>query len=351
VLRSFEKPQGTPRPGWPDWVKESHPSGADRVPGCRHFLGDPEFDEPVPRQLLQFHDFEITPEDIRNKSIALREAIGRYLPPAEFEVFMGLFVDGYDLLGNQTNIRASLKNIYTQFNVREPKLGVFPEAIVRERLVDTEAEDLRTYLVLSDTRFRAVDYPELVVALALFQAAHVTYLKNLRAVAERSEASEEELGNMQLLFDTHFRVFGEFLIYSVFMPLVILQHDDIIREGETSGQEAMTRAISQAWEIFFRKRLLRTNFKSTAGARMICPANHHLRHSRERRWIEGLYQFVVDNRHDPPMERLCDDSRIIVTQATHQPEYYYWDRQTRDLARAKHIRGGKGVELESLGQE
>lgn len=343
---TFGEPRGEPHTDWPSWTKQTHPTSEQpRIPGCSHYIGDPPYDEQTPRQIRLYNDFDITPDDLRHKSATIREGISYYIPPEAFESWLGSFVRGLEWPSRQRVVRKSLENMYEQFNVGpEPK--VYPEELVRDQLLQDDPGASRLYLMLSETRYKALQHPELVLALALYQGAHGAFLNGLKAVLTLSkEASAEEIDNAQLLIDGPFQVFNTFVAYSVFLPLVILQHNEAIKEHD-SNADVTSQAISKAWEVFFKKRLLRTDFPGNG--RMICPANQHFRHTKDKRLVERLHAFVVDNRQAPVVKALCDLAFQTTRSALTRSEYHYWRTQSQAIAREQNARGGKGLELDSL---
>ncbi|HUS26270.1 MAG TPA: hypothetical protein VMY99_02900 [Nevskiaceae bacterium] len=244
-----------------------------------------------------------------------------------FEEWLERFVANIHRHSHQAAIQDSFNRLIEQFNIRKPRL-VAPDSLVR-RLLDQPKSDpgiMRNALILSEQRYKAADHPDLVLALAIYHAAHKPYLGGLVTALRRAhmhkEISTVEWQNACTVLDNPFDQFNDFIIYDTLLPLILLKREDILQaNANLTPDEAMISAIPKGWQAFFENKLLRRNF--TNGTIMNCPAFEHLHFAMRKRLLENIYTFIAAYRRTPLMSTLRAKARMASQEAVRNPIYHY----------------------------
>lgn len=339
----FDQPRGTPRPDWPEWAK---PEG---VPGTVRFIGDEPYAEVTPRQKNTYHDFDPDSEIIRLRSASVRKAIANYVPSKAFaEWTTDHFMNSLDVPAYYYAVINSLECVPTQFNMRPPHRQASDEVV--RKYLDRSPNVGRYALSLSRVLHDAPDYPDVVLTMALFQAAHKPFLANVEGglyIAQlEGHINGEQLDNAMSVLRGPFMQFQNFVVHATLLPLVLLEYKRLTGNNPEAARlltrrEVMPIALHDAWQVFTQKRLLRRDFAD--GSRMICPANQHLAAAKEARLLETIYATVLDRRTETPVRNLLQHARIAALRGS-----YY---KTAAFQRALHYavnsqvdaRGGRGL--------
>jgi hypothetical protein len=348
ALDPFPEPRGTEHREWPAWVKESYGAPDAQPPGLVGRMGEEPYTEPTPRQKRKYHDFDPDDASIRLRSASGREAIAAYMPPDAFTQWADMFMDTLDYPAHYDATTLSLDNVPTQLNMQSPGWVALAE-VVQESL-QAGADDARYMLRLSERLRRAPDYPDLVLALGLFQGMHRPYLEKLEvalqfANLERRINLTQYRGGLAVLRGP-FQQFNGFVLYATLLPLAIDHYEDAVAalpvtDLPGSRRTLMLGAITEAWNSFSNSRLLRTNFDD--GTRMICAANQHLRYAKENRIIERLYGQVMDGQQTPLISRLLEYAKHEATVGSFLKTLSFWRSLRASLERQKNARGGRGL--------
>jgi hypothetical protein len=343
TCQSFDEPLGTPHPDWPDWAK---PNG---VPGTVRFIGDQPYTEATPRQKRgTYHDFDPDGEVIRLRSASVRQAIPHYLPAEAFMEWTGHFLDSLDIPAYYYAVVNSLDRVPVQFNMR-PAEKMAPDEVVRKYL-DRSPQMARYALSRAHILHDAPDYPELVLTMALFQAAHKPFLDNVEGglylARLEGQIDDEQLDNATAVLRGPFKQFGDFLVYATLLPLVLLEYKDLTPHNPEAARLSTRRtvmpdAIQGAWDIFIWKRLLRRDFAD--GSRMICPANQYLAAIKKARLLETIYATVLDRRTETPVCNLLQYARVAALRGSFHKTSNFYRAIHKAVNSQVDVRGGKGL--------
>jgi len=152
---------------------------------------------------------------------------------------------------------------------------------------------------------KAEDYPEIVLAVAVYQAAHIAYLEEFDAALDRNEKLEEgnekkllpeELKNARYVIKEPFRQFYEFIIFrGGILTLFLLMADKIKHDGGMDGKDRVSglqKAITEGWPLVHNPlHLLRTrDFVAAGGGHLsaFCPAAGLMAQAQRDGYLEGL---------------------------------------------------------------
>lgn len=279
----------------------------------------------------------------------MREAIGKYMPPEVFFAqWLPLFTTLLDRPVYFTAVWGALENISHQFNLRPPEGEASPEII--DKYLERGPNFARYVLSFAQNRIEARDHPELLLAMAIFQASHRCFIDNLTNNLEtarfRTRLSSADWQTAYAVIDGPFRQFDDFMIFSTLFPLTLHVRAALAAEQPSDAQgysQITTAAITTAWEIFTKKRIVRRDFEG--GGRMICPANQHLRAAKDYRAIEDLFAFVYDHNAEPPIHRLLAKARQEATNGAYFRQSGYWEGLAEAVHRNKDARGGQGLKV------
>lgn len=258
VLDWFPKPRGQEHHEWPEWTKPQV-SGRSRRLGCSEFIGDEPYTEPTPRQLDAFKDFIPDDDTIRLKSASVREAIGEYMPDGLFfKEWLPLFTDLLDRPAYYLAVWGALERITHQFNLRPPELEA--SSAVVAKYLERGPNLARYVLSFAQNRIEARDHPELVVAMAMFQASHRCFIdgltNHLQAARMQGRLSWDRWDVAYAVTDGPFRQFDDFMIFSTLFPLTLHVRARLAAETDANTQnyqQLTTAAITEAWGIFTKK--------------------------------------------------------------------------------------------------
>lgn len=346
ALKTHPKPKGVEHPEWPHWAKPQHRSGRARNLGCVEFIGDEPYTEPTPRQVENYRDISLDQEVIRLRSASVREAIDYYVPPLAFEAWLNFFVGSLDRPSHYDTLYNTLDHIPEQMNMRPPS-RIAPAAVVRKYL--DRGPDLARYVLSFSEHFRqAPNHPDILLTIAIYQAAHHCFLERVQGALHNSHRtraiSTEQWQNALHVFEHPLKQFDDFLIFATLLPLILLRRNEIIDSADpraTDATWAARTAITEGSALFLEKRLLRRNLSN--GDRMICPANRHLRWSIQRRQFERLHTFVIANQSTAPVAALLGRTKKMALSGAFFRTANYWHFLGLGLEKNQNARGGKGL--------
>jgi hypothetical protein len=218
----------------------------------------------------------------------------------------------------------------------EDRHSLITMASILDKSTPQSHDETRKALGSTHTAQDAARFPEIVLAIMLYQAAHFTYLSQLQTAVDRSKIlSPDEKDNVSaVLKGDAFNQFNIFIIYETFLPLVLIARRDLESKFPTMADDELTRtATGNAWDSFFEKKILRTDFdekivplkEKGQPASMICPAHNHLHAAKERGTLEDIFDFII----------------------VHKQELEPWLKETEKAA-TYGLRGLKPVKIPSL---
>jgi hypothetical protein len=206
-----------------------------------------------------------------------------------------------------------------------------------------------------------------VLALAIYQAAHITYLSQLEAaINAHPDINDEEKDNANSVLHHGFNQFREFAIFATLLPLILLERQNI-PEADARGEkeeDLVRQCISPAWGKLFNKQVLLTDIQRTKllrdvnegkaprGAilevakmpigrdRVRCPATMHLQAASADRIIEMLFDTVVAHRGALGSE--LQRARQAAEDMALRPGECYAEMIQQIRADSAGARGGKG---------
>ncbi|WP_327146965.1 hypothetical protein [Nocardia sp. NBC_01327] len=348
VLKS--SPTDLKHPEWPSWTKAPLRSGATRQIGVVEFIGDQGYDEPTPRQVNEtfgFHDFSIDMSAVHAKSRSVRSAIRHYFPPDDFfGRYLPYFTDNLDRETYLELVRTAIDLIPHQFNFL-----LTPESApidIAERYLSERAEIARFALRQSDLRARAAEHPQLVLALAVFHAAHGAYTRELRYAVDRSDLGESAKDVAYYVLDEPLAQFDNFIVFSTLLLLIILSLERADgTAAPDSGNDRDIDAIASGWQLFFRSQILHSSDLG-AGLRMTCPASPHLAEAQRRRAVERVYQYILENQGNALLGELIPDIAKTCRSAWEFKQKHFEDFLVGALRKGENARGGQGLDTEKF---
>ncbi len=318
-----------------------------RVRGCAAFIGDMPYDPLTPRQKIAFpDDFPLGTKHMQIKTRSISEAIQWYIPIEMFDDWLGRFVTNIRWDAHRQSVLVSLQNLLVQMNLLPPSYQASRQA-TRQLLSLSKSEGgnpdvYRTALRVSDIRHTAMDHPEIVLALALYQGAFKPFLQQLELAVDRAPIPEQHKDIGRFVLNRSFDPFKSFVIYAVNLPLILLHREEALQAHPNADPEAVVHAaMYEAWNYIFKNDLLETTFADDSI--MVCPAYRHLRGVQAGRFLERLYSFVLQHRDDQVVSSLCGEAERLAGLASYNGWYYYWGNRGRALVMRQLERGGQGV--------
>lgn len=266
----------------------------------------------------------LPPDVVRLKAASIRYGVDSYVGIDCYTEYVKAYFLRNPALYSRALNRA-LGNILEQFNLCRPG-RVASSELIRECLRDRtrQPEVTRVALALSDVRWEAVHFADVVVAMVLYQASLIQYLSDLENAIETNRSLHiYQVIDAYLIIQTSFKPFESFLIFPTLLPLAILARHDLSRSASNEETEEVLRekSISLAWKEFFKANLLQTNFPNGS---MICPASNHFWGVKDKGIVELFYRFVVEHRQDPFIAQLLIDVERVIRAALDPPRDYYY---------------------------
>ena len=211
---------------------------------------------------------------------------------------------------------------------------------------------LRMKVISAGIQKTVNQYPELALSLAIYHAAHRSYIDGMQNAVRRSmilSSPERDNANFTLTSNS-FRQTQSFLLFQSMLPLTMLYYEEgranpaaaagaddaggqcpfkkILAKGPKvadaasdgpADPEAMKSAINKAWRTFFKKDMLTRNYDAAGNpppegekpvAKMTCPAKAHLRDAMAGKMLEGVYDFVEANK-TTSLKPMMDEVQVI----------------------------------------
>jgi len=344
VLKSYDEPKGIAHPEWEAGSKKAHNDPRKNVPGTIWHVGDEPYSILTTQELSHFKDLGLDQRDISMKSTSIRAAINAYIPKDKFADYLEYFRTHLDDSGIQFSVRGSLREMYGQLNKHQSYTRSEYDALLSD---GTGNDWVRSATATSKIHWTAENYPELVLSMAIYHAAHQCYISELyKAIQQHPDLNEDERENGIFTLSTRsFSQFHFFLLFQSMLPLTIhayekdhptLQNPDaplpqvnaetgaVIFKQKVEPQpvdhDRMRKAIGEAWGVMFDHDFL-TRHYSEAGstpkrdgseptvAQQTCPAKGHLQAAMKQQTLEGMYDYVVANSKADGIETLLYDAK------------------------------------------
>jgi len=306
VLKTYDKPLGRERPKWNQYVKKSHASGRGKnKPGLVQHVGDEPYSELTTAQVQAYRDIDPDAEDLKLKSASVIKAIRAYMPEDKFAEYLAFFTANLKKPSHRAALQIAYNNISEQLAFDDERKTLNDmEKIIQ----DGKPNLIREALPQSTIAFELVEKPELMLTLAIYQAAHMTYVDQLRAaIKDHKEITPDERDNANAVLDGPFKQFRMSNIFSGIAPFIMMER---VHLGEaTAGQSEdamMKQAIAGGWTRFFESKVLTREYKPNEippakdgdPAKLVCPAINHLKGSQQAGSLEKIYDYVAEHRKE-----------------------------------------------------
>lgn len=355
VFEDYDEPKGTAVAGDrnPRYKITHNRNHAKNTPGLRYHIGDQPNDVAISSAVADVNSrnpLQPRQRELLDKTRSLQEAIKFYIPKDKFAHYVRYFSENLHLPENRELLQQSFANMAEQLGFvdgypAETKLdndqlerfiGAVTTQSRLEKMDDMLAnwaphllkfEDgtpnyaagLRaaTVLGMSKALYNAPEFPELLLSLAIFQAAHSGYRQEMQKAVDKAAIgqgnlppliSRDEHENATAVVQESLRQFDIFLIFSTLLPLIIMEHEKLSKTpGLAMDEDAKTRqAITNGWADFFKGQLLRSDTLSNAAytskdyeserLTMVCPAKPHLRAMQAEGMLEAIFDGVKAHR-------------------------------------------------------
>ena len=321
TLKTYDTPRGKAR-GWEGFAKTGHCPFAEHkdTPGQVFHIGDEPYSALTTPQVSYYNEIPIQQADIALKVASVRSAIARYMPTKDFETYLTYFVANLHNPSHKEAMKRSLENIRDQ--VFAPHHDEWlDEEQTHTLLLGDDSNAIRDGLGRSVLLKDAKKHPEMVLGIALYQAAHMSYLSQLDAAIKRNPAiTEDERNNAGYTITSPMHQFTSSLLFSSLLPLALFEHRERCFEEGTEAQQAnsandMKIAIHKGWEKLFDKKVLIRTFNEVqikpqenerGGGQMECPARKHMQESMQHGLVEKAIDHVFNHRKE--MEPLLQET-------------------------------------------
>lgn len=337
VFKTYAEPRGKAHPDWPEASKMIHFEDEDNegrnIAGTSAHMGDEPYKVQT-RALMQDENATHLPDgrDVALKVQVTREAIAHFMPEAGFRRYLDDFVAHLDRPGNRAAYAEALVNMRRTMRAQfKRETGEF-ESLLQHR--PTTGDTVRSGMAEMTALKHLDHYPQLVATIAIYQAAHASYLEDLRSyLATEVQMSAEEHDNaMAAVNNDSIDQLKDFVIFPNYMPLVVYayEHPDRARalgcprhagtqiEGGARSEGSwkvpvdharMSDAIGTAWDVFFTQRVLHTTFKQPqTPVKEVCPAHPHLLHAKDTAVLQDIYSKVI--AQDGKLAPFVEEARI-----------------------------------------
>jgi len=295
VLQTYEKPLGR-QTGWHHFCKRSHKLGDKDTPGLVYHDGDEPYNELTTRQVSYFKSIDPKHEDLKLKTASVMKAITHYMPEKEFAAYLQFFTENLNLPSHRAALGKAFGNIREQLFHEEYEPEMICVADLEKLIVMGNSNAIRENLKYSTLNYEAVKNPELMLSLAIYQAAHMTYLDQLHAAINADQdISPDEKDNAMAVITEPFKQFHTSLLFATMAPLTLLARYNMgVVPGKTED-ELMKQAISTAWGQFFDNKVLTRTYPATCWLSFTRIANIRTAHKNHCytpvAWIAGLILY------------------------------------------------------------
>lgn len=306
ALKPYAQPLGELSTSAQRIFLKSHKASTGRV----RFTGDQPY-EVLAHNWLK----DVTQQEIDLKRGSLMRAILFYMPHQHTERFINHFVG--HATEHQTYVTA-VDEALSQASQQLMFIGkkTIPTLTMEQTktLLDTGNAVERVQLLRNSEICADIQkHPELLLACAMFMAAHKTYLLELhRAINEMPDLTSEERHIAAYTIEKGFSEFKQFQIFSTFLPLVCYNL-------RTQPGIELRTAMESAWQRMFDKELGMFEAtlgrageypKSGDGTREVrCPAQVYLRKMADDSMVSKITDHVEHNKQR--YQKWLDKSREI----------------------------------------
>jgi len=318
AMQTYAKPKGVER-GWSEFSKDAHepeldfdnfdyevektkPPHPKDKPGLVFHPGDEPYNVLTTGQAQYYKDIDISEDDIKLRMASVIKAIKAYFPEDKFSGYLQYFTENLHKREHQEALKRAYENIPEQLRHSER----ITDKKLHKLIAAKDPNEIRDGIGASEAALRALEKPELILSIAIYQAAHISYLKELsKAINASRSISEDEKENANAVMKAPFRQFKSSLLFLSMAPLTILAREEM-PENSPPEDESMNKAISAAWRKFFEMNLLTRSYEENeiapnkAGnkAEMTCPAVNLLRGAQAGKHLENTYQYVATHRKE-----------------------------------------------------
>lgn len=339
IIRIFFKKEHPLHPNW-------------QIPGKSFFTGDEPWSVLTGSQLYNDRHLVFSESEMDVKVATIREAIDAYVPNETFTHFLKYFRANLSLPSHKEALKSSTE-----------RMSYVIERFNSDRITNTELDEeieingarrsergsnlVRDYLGRSEYLDSAYKHPTMLLAFAIYHAAHRSYLTAFREAVKRNVNLEpEERANANFVLDSNsFNQFNHFLLFDTMLPLSLRELEK--SKGEISEEEA----VHSAWKTFFKNDVLTRTFplerprrgggsnvivvatedhkriekarmtreqgghaarEDTRDVTITCPARTHLKEGARDRLIESTIRYIEENKSK---DQVISNSRRDVAEA------------------------------------
>ena len=285
IFKSYDEPKGMAHPQFDQKI------GRDEIrpAGLYHFIGDiPPWTQTIIGRAMGI-DISNEEQNLYNESV--RVAIEHYVPDDKFYEYLRYFAEHLDDPAHAKLIRAQLQgDFHDQYSSRL-KVNIDIHAPFLSSFSETNREKRCSHIPFNALT-TLPEHPEIVLAVAIFNAAHRGYNAQLSAALERNHAvGDEERRNAEFTINRSVGLLGSGNVYNTLVPLTLQEYRQQERETDNPS---MVDAISSAFATFRSERFFRG--REGHGKPSVCPANVNFNSARRNGIIEMLYQNIVAHR-------------------------------------------------------
>ena len=289
ALKPYAQPEGVARQTDPKIPMATHPLKS--VGGQVMFTGDAPYQGLAHRVMGLGLEQPLTQEEINLKRGSIMRAIMYYVPHEKMQQYLEHFIAHIDDNASyHAAVESVLKNANSQLRGGDGNRVSMEDTydLIKRRNVP----DLVGSLSKSEACVHAEGHPDLIVAAAIFQAAHLRYLTDLQAAIDKLDGiSEQEREIADYTINNTFSEFRQFQIFSIFVPMVYLKLAEMMRE-------AWQHMFDPKTSMFEMKRRPDSSLPEKEGDEvrvMQCPAQAYLRKMIDGNAIEKIYDAVAND--------------------------------------------------------
>lgn len=294
-------------------------------------------------------DTQRTREEARANAVSGRRAIAAYIPYEKFCEYLDYFVKNAHQPQYEEAFNTALLNLGEQILEAKDSFPDQPSAeTIKTAMEEYKGEHPFTMVKGQLLKEDLHSHSELITSLALFQAAHISYLDEFvnalnrdyyRTIqGEEGHLTKEQHQNALATLMGPLRQFNAFLVFREVLPSILYEREKLgVESSELQGVELTRPAINAGWNRFFEAELLGAYdlFKSQENARphhkaddgtpiMVCPANQHLMKAQQAGSIEAVLDTVTN---DPErLSPLVDKVNTTLTEVDEGKREKYKDQ-------------------------
>ncbi len=303
ALKAYDTPLGA-KNDWHGFCKNTHKDAEKNTPGLVFHAGDEPYSALTTPQVQYYREINPKPADLKLKMASVMKGIRAYMPDKDFDQYLEHFTQNLKTRENREALRHSFEKIGDQLSTYNARVTTDELRILEQK---GDGAKFKAALGSSELSAQAGKRPEMLLTIAIYQAAQASYVTHLNEAIQKSTVIPDgDKDNANAVCTGPFYQYSTSLLFATMVPLTALARMDMAPKPGQSEDELTRQSITDGWDRLFDSKVLTRIYsekevppeKPGQKVEYTCPAINQLRAARANGSLEKVYDFVSSHRKE-----------------------------------------------------